>query len=108
MKQKDRDCASLGEGVWVKVRRWSEQDIENARKVLTGIKPGRKPEEKQEQNGAPFGCNRTTPLFHIAEERSLEQRIFHDISHTLRSRRLSQVRGYRRKHNILPIGRHAN
>ena len=30
----------------VKVRLWTDRDIEKARKVLAGIKPGRKPKKK--------------------------------------------------------------
>jgi transposase len=31
----------------VKVRLWSDRDIERARKVLAGMKPGRKPKAKK-------------------------------------------------------------
>ena len=41
------DAPKLVEVGTVKVRLWSERDIEKARKVLAGVKPGRKAKGKK-------------------------------------------------------------
>jgi hypothetical protein len=37
----------------VRVRLWSNRDIEKARKVLAGIRPGRKKKAQRSKRGAP-------------------------------------------------------